>query len=359
MELTTKPDVETCLDRVEAWWDGGIIDRPPVTIHVRSGRMPRKIPAAHACLRDRWLDVEYAVESAEANIEAGVFVAENFPKYVPNIGPEVCAAAYGAQIQFGENTSWSVPCVDHIRDVLAMQPNLEAPYWQTIRRMTALSLERGAGRWITTVADLHTNGDLLAALRDPQNLALDYADDFEGVRLACRHVAEHFGVLFGDLYGPIAAAGLPCSTWGSMIARGSAYYVSCDFICMISPAMFADTILPAIAWETAYLDRSIFHLDGPGALKHLDALLGLKDLNAIQWTYGAGSGRAGDWIDVYRRVQDAGKGVEVQAIDLDDARAIMDHLKPEGVWLCVGGSYTMDEAQAILAEVERWAAGKR
>ena len=358
MELTTKPDLEACLDRVEAWWDRQIVDRPPVTIGVR-GRPAREVPARHASLRDRWLDAEYAVDRAEAAVEAGVFLAETFPRYMPNVGPEVCATAYGCELEFSERTSWSVPIAGSIREVTAMGPDLDTPYWTVIRRMTDLSLERGAGRWITAVADLHTNGDLLAALRDPQRLALDYADDFAGVVAACRHVTTHFGVFFEDLYGRIAAAGLPCSTWRTTISRGRCYYASCDFICMISPPMFAGTILPVIEWEIGQLDRAIFHLDGPGALQHLDALLALDDLHAIQWVYGAGAGPAAAWIDLYRRIQDAGKGIEVHASGLDDARTIMEHLRPEGVWLCVGGGYDRAEAEAFLAETARWAAGKR
>ena len=43
MELTTKPDLDECPDRVEAWWDGHLTDRPPVTLHVDSGRPLRQI----------------------------------------------------------------------------------------------------------------------------------------------------------------------------------------------------------------------------------------------------------------------------------------------------------------------------
>ena len=96
----TKPDFERCLDRVEAWWERAIIDRPPVTLSVRSGRKAREVPAHHASLRDRWLDVEYAINCAEARIEAGAFVAETFPKYHPNLGPEICAACYGGASLF-------------------------------------------------------------------------------------------------------------------------------------------------------------------------------------------------------------------------------------------------------------------
>jgi len=123
--------------------------------------------------------------------------------------------------------------------------------------------------------------------------------------------------------------------------------------------MCRDAILPTIAEEIAGLGRSIFHLDGPGALRHLDDVLALTDLDALPWVYGAGHEPAGRWIDVYERAQVTGKAVEVSAVDLADARTIMDHLDPHGVWLNVGGSYTPAEADAILDEVTRWAAGKR
>lgn len=358
MELTTKPDFEECMDRVEAWWARQLIDRPPVWIQVRRQRPAREVPSHHASLRQRWLDVEYALDRAEAAVEAGVFLAESFPRYMPNLGPEVCAAPYGAELKFTENSSWSAPCVDSIRDVVGMQPDLEAPYWRIVREMTELSVRRGAGRWITCITDLHTNGDLLAALRDPEKLALDYADDLEGVRLACRHLTPHAKIMFDDLRGRIGPD-QPCGTWGPAFSRGTMYYVSCDFICMISPEMFAETILPAIEWEINQLDHSIFHLDGPGALMHLDALLAIPSLDAIQWTYGAGAGRAADWVEVYRRCQAAGKGIEVNVVDLADAREVLEHLAPEGVSLSVGGSYSPAEAESFLADLCRWAAGKR
>ncbi len=353
MELQTKPDFQECLDRVEAWWDGRTLDRPPVSLTVRSDRPARQVPSNHSSARARKCDVEYVLDAAAARIDAGVYLAENFPKFMPNLGPEVCATAYGAALEIAEDTSWSSPCVGGIGEVLGLEPDLDTPYWTTIRRMTDLSLEMGAGRWLTAVTDLHTNGDLLAALRDPQGLALDFAMDSPGVRAACEHITPHAAVFFDDLCARIAAAGQPCCTWGPAISRTSMYYVSCDFLCMISPTMAAETILPAIEWEAGRLDRSIFHLDGPGALAHLDALLALPALDAVQWIYGAGGGKASDWIDVYRRILAAGKLAEVNAADMDDARAVVAQLGTKGLWISVGGSYDRAEAESFLADMER------
>ena len=225
--------------------------------------------------------------------------------------------------------------------------------------MTDLSLERGDGRWITALADLHTNGDLLTALRDPEQLCFDLADDIDSVRAACDHVTQYFTLMYDDLYDRVAAAGQPSSTFIPAFHRGRMYPVSCDFICMISPEMFAQTILPSIEREIAFLDRSIFHLDGPSALRHLDLLLELDGLDGVQWVYGAGGGPAARWVDVYRKVQDAGKCIQLNAHDLDDAMAVAEHLRPEGVWFCPGGGYSRDEAEEFLKRVERWSAGKK
>jgi hypothetical protein len=163
----------------------------------------------------------------------------------------------------------------------------------------------------------------------------------------------------GLLHGRIAASGQQaCCTWGCAPSRGRCYYVSCDFICMISPAAFQQTVLPAVEWECGKLDRSIFHLDGPGALRHLDALLALPRLDAVQWTYGAGQGPASKWIEVYKRIQAAGKSMEVHLASPDDAKTFMENLRPEGMWMYAGFSLDMDSAKAFLKDVERWSARK-
>jgi hypothetical protein len=144
-----------------------------------------------------------------------------------------------------------------------------------------------------------------------------------------------------------------------MLHHGRTYVTNCDFICMISTRMFEDAVLPSILREMRYLDRNIFHLDGPGALRHLDTLLSLEELDGVQWVYGAGrGGAAARWIDVYRRIQSAGKCIQLLCEDLNDAKAVAEHVRPEGVWFCPGGTYSREEAEAFVAWAARWAAGK-
>ena len=359
MELQSKPDFDATMKRFEAWWHRQVIDRPPININVKPERPIRWPRKKHATLRDRWMDVEYAVDCAEAVAAGGVFLAENFPKFDPGVGPELCATVFGCDLEFTPESSFSIPIAASSREILSLKPDLDTPYWNNIREKTDLSLERGRGKWITAMPDLHTNGDLVAAIRNPQDLCLDLADDLESVRAACDYVNEvSYALMFEDLWTRIKAAGQPCTSWTPCLHDGPSYPVSCDFICMISPVMFQATILPALYGEIKYLDHSIYHLDGPDALKHLDALLALPELDGIQWVFGAGNGPARRWIDVYKKVQAAGKCVQVLADDMADAKAVAAHVKPEGVWFQVGGEYAREEAEAFLAWAERWAVGR-
>ena len=358
MELTTQPDFEQILQRFEAWWQCEIIDRPLISLSIPRTHQAPKLPAkTYPTLRDDCMDFERHFEGIEAYLDGQVYAGDTFPMYYPNLGPEICATCYGCELEFSPGTSWSVPIAKTCEDILKLECHLDTPDWNWLRAATDASLERGQGKWITGVADLHTNGDLLASLLDPQQLALLYADDPAGIDAACRHVKEHFALMYDDLYSRIAAAGQPSTSWTPTLHMGPSLVLQCDFICMISPGDFQRTILPLLEYEIAHLERTIYHLDGPGALMHLDALL-QTELNGVQWVYGAGQGYARDWLDVYRKVQAAGKGIQVFAEDFAEAQLLAEHLKPEGVWLCLNQQVEQDEADAILKWAEFWAAGK-
>jgi hypothetical protein len=359
-ELKYKPDFAKVMERFEAWWQCQIIDRPLTSIWAKSDKEPNwPAKKTHATVRDRWMDVEHSVACHEAAMDAALFPAECIPLYFPNVGPEVTATAFGCDLEFNDWTSYSKPVCGNIRDVLKLRPNLDNPYWNAIRKATDLSLSRGAGKWITALTDLHTNGDLLASLRDPQNLCMDLLDDPEGVRLACEHITRFYAEMYEDLYKRIAAAGQPATTWINSPHYGPFYASSCDFICMISPKQFQELILPSIAKENEYLERNIFHLDGPGALKHLDALLSDGKLTGLQWVAGAGQGPGRKWVHVLKQAQDAGKCLQILCDDMTDAKAIAEHIRPEGAWFCVGGQYSQQEVDDFIKWLDRWGAGKK
>ncbi len=143
------------------------------------------------------------------------------------------------------------------------------------------------------------------------------------------------------------------TTWAGFVSTRKWYVPSNDFSCMISKAMFDDVFLPGIAAECRFYEASIYHLDGPTALQHLDSLLSIPQLNAIQWVYGAGHGRATDWLHVYRKIQAAGKGMQIWAAP-DEVDTLMENLRPGGVWLGIGGVQDAEHGQHLIDMIAKW-----
>ncbi len=52
-----------------------------------------------------------------------------------------------------------------------------------------------------------------------------------------------------------------------------------DFSCMISPKMFDDIFLPSLEQQTRWVERTIYHLDGPRRSATWNSLLSLPRLS--------------------------------------------------------------------------------
>lgn len=230
--LTLKPDFEKTIERFEAWWVGEVIDRPPVTLHVRPERPWQPPVKNHASLRERWFDMDFQLALAVGRLEQNTFLADAIPVYYPNLGPELTATLYGCELEFSDTTSWSRPIVhtpDDWSRVLNTPPNFDQPYWRCIEEATRRAVEEARGRFIVGVADLHGNYDILASLRDPQALCEDLIDCPETVRSAGQHVTRGYIEAFERLYKIVAAAGMGATTWTPVYHEGPAYLPSCDF----------------------------------------------------------------------------------------------------------------------------------
>jgi len=345
--LGLKPDFATTVARFDAWWRCDVVDRPPVTLWLGPSRPYTGPKSNHRTLRDRWLDVKFNVESVVASLETADYVADTLPVFWPNVGPEITATLYGCELEFGQDTAWSSPVIHGPGDwekLLSVPPDFNNLYWRTVEEETKYALEICRNRYLVGMTDLHGSFDILAGLRDPQELCTDMLDCPELVAKAGLHVAAGYVESFRRNYALVAAAGHGSTTWCPLYHGGPAYVPSCDFWCMVSPRIAEQYILPTLLVEMQAFERSIFHLDGPDALRHLDLVLDLPGLNALQWVFGTGHGPAARWLDVYRRALAKGKAVQVLAESPADALEVLAALGPRGLWLTVTDGITTPEA---------------
>jgi hypothetical protein len=351
-----KADYEESKERIDAFWECELIDRPVVQFGL--AKPPQEcvsLPVSnHATPADRWLDTGYQAELKLAQLSNHEFLGDSMPVAFPNLGPEVFSSFYGCPIHFGDyGTSWTEPILIDWSDVDHLQLDWESPYLKKLHEMTDAFLEIGAGKFITGMTDWHPGGDAVAALREPQELAVDMLLHRDEVKtLVDRLEADYFRI-YDIFYEKLCAAGQPISTWTALVSDLKYYVPSNDFSIMISKEMFDDVFLPGIARECQFLDRSIYHLDGPGALRHLDALLSIPDLDALQFVAGAGSEGFHRWVEVYQRAQSAGKAIQVLCT-IDEVDLVIDTLDPHGVYLSVGQVPSREAGETMLRKLERW-----
>lgn len=345
MELETKPDYAEAMARIEAWYQQQVIDRPPVRFSRHNALYDAADAASQArypSLRDWWFDVEAQIERFHRGMEGKHYHGETFPVFWPNLGPNVLAACYGSELAFGEVTSWAEPILHDYaqKPVLDMQ----SPYLKNLEAQTRLALECAPGRYLVGYTDMHPGMDWLAALRGTQELLYDLYDEPEAALALLDDVTTGFLSFYDHFDQMLKAAGQPSVTWMEIPAEGRLHIPSSDFSTMLSADHYLQFVHPALERECSAMTHNIFHVDGKGVARHLDTILQLPNLQAIQWVQGmADDMPILQWVPLIKRVQAAGKSVVVD-LQLDELDPFMERVDPEGILICIG---TESEAQEL------------
>ncbi len=123
-------------------------------------------------------------------------------------------------------------------------------------------------------------------MRDPQGLAMDLIDHPEEVKEMLAKSQKEYFKAYDHFYQMVKCSGgvdYTVSWMGSLGSKGRFYIPSNDFSCMISTPMFEEFFLSGIQEECRFYSKCIYHLDGPGSLRNLDALLSIPEIDAVQW----------------------------------------------------------------------------
>ena len=350
-----KTDFKKTKQRFDAFWQGGIIDRAPVSLTIPIEN-PKQLPQKnHSNHKMRWLDIDYRVEYEITKLNNNKYLGDALPIIVPNMGPEIFSAWCGCGYEYGETTTWSTPCINNWEtDMDKACLNMNHPLLLKTEEYTRKLIEHGKGEFITGLTDFHPGGDHLAALRDPQYLAIDMIENLDFIKSKLESSQKEFFKAYNYFYDILKSENLPVTSWIPIINDKSFYIPSNDFSCMISKKMFDDVFLDGIINECRFYDKSIYHLDGPDALHHLDSLLDIKELDGVQWVPGAGNEGYAKWIDVYQKIQNQGKLIQLW-VDIDELSLVFETLKPEGVWISgICGISDEYSANEVLKRISKW-----
>ena len=282
------------------------------------------------------------------------FPADNLPDRAHRLGCVQLATYFGAEPEFDDRTVWYSDVDREPDEYPILVLTKTEPWWRAYKQMMLKAYEISRGDYLVGMPAFGSNLDVLAELRGTQNLLFDLVDRPDWVHQKLEEINQAFFVAFDDYYAHIRLLdGSSAYTYFQLWGPGKVSQVQCDFSAMISPAMFETFVVPPLQRQCAWLDQSLFHLDGPHCICHLDALLAIPELDAVQWTPGAGQPGAGDpmWYGLYERILDGGKSVQILGASVQEAKRILDTFGSKGVYLSVNVD-SEAEADDIIAFVE-------
>ncbi len=354
VELENMPGVDMALKRVYAWFEGEVIDRPPIRFMAHNAFV-EEASAAYPSdnIEDRWFDAEFQVETYLKSIEGRTFYGETFPVFWPNLGPEVYAAFYGSDLIYGDVTSWSEPLVHKWDDVVRLKLDMHNAYFAKLEELTRYALERCPGKALVGYTDLHPGVDCVAAWRDPQQLCLDMIDAPERVEQLIELAIGDFETIYDHFDSMLKAHKQLSVSWMGIPSFGRMHIPSCDFSTMISPQFFDRFCLPVLEREVRTMTHNIFHVDGRGVARHIDRILDVPEVHAIQWVQGVGDDLPiMQWVPFIKQVQ--AKAPIIVDLHKSELDAFMEAVAPEGIFLWVAADDEAEELE-LLKRVKKWA----
>ena len=339
--------------RYTAFWNRESAGRACLYLTSWDGSAPFRAPRDP---EEQWGDMDFR-EAREVYKAAHTrFWAEGFPTVFTNFGPGSLTACVGGSYRFAPDTVWfeneplfAADWETRPRAVL----NRESAMFRMIEDMTRRGLRHG-DLFVTSISDVGGTYDIVAALRGTQNLLYDMYDDPDEIRKFRDEIAPIWKAYFLEYSARLLREQGCMTSWMPIWSDTSYYPLQCDYCAMISPDMFREFVLPDLREQTEYMDRAVYHLDGPGEIPHLDMILSLPRLSAIQWTSGAGSAPITDpcWFDLYRRIQKAGKGLVLLGADPADLEPLFRNVSQRGLFLSASVRDER-EAEEIVGMAER------
>ncbi len=277
------------------------------------------------------------------------------PIAFPDIGTVSLAPMLGAVPQLGENNIWynHDPSFGPEQDrTLVFDRNAE--WWNIISDSARAVKHMAGGKYFTGLPAICPNLDVLAEIRGTENLMMDMVLNPEWVHSKLEEIQNVFEEIYTELYHIIKEEdGSSVMGYFMVWAPGRVCLAQCDTAAMISPGMFEEFVIPYTRRQCDFQDFSIYHVDGPMALKTVDPLLEIESLDAVEFTPGPNVPAGGDpyWYDLYKKIRKAGKCVQAVEVKPSQIVPLIDAVGPEGLYIHVD-CYDLKEFESVIRAVE-------
>ena len=337
----------------DLWWDGKL-GRPIITctLENREPDFPKpKLPLHYfTSFYDLNVPVDDILDVWDYEFSKQTYYGDAYPRIIPYFGAGVIAAYLGCELHNGieQGTTWFSPKKEISAKELKLTVDFDNIWFKRLLEIYKKSIERWEDKVQYCMTDLGGNLDIVSSFLPSEKLLFSLYDEPDEVKRLGWEAHDAWWIYFDAIKMRLLILLITAILHGPPLFSTDSYYMlQCDFCYMIGPDMFDEFVKPELDATCKKLKNAFYHLDGVGELPHLDSLLSIPELKGIQWVPGAGHSDVINWPDLYKRIVDAGKLIQIWG-NAETISVIADKVgKSESIYMeayCKNES----EAQALM-----------
>ncbi len=317
--------------------------------HIEKDGIPHEVIKAPEPAKDLdqlWFDVQWRAQNLHYLLSRSSFKADILPVANTHLGPGSLAACLGAELVGGEDTIW-------IKENPAFNGEIKLDennrWWQLHQNLLKESKKLSGGKYFVGCPDLIEGLDTLASIRGTDTVLMDMLLQPEVLEEQLQKVNDLYFEVFDRLYEIIREGDEMAFCYFSIWGPGKVSKLQCDISVMISEDDFRRFAQPYLREQAQKIDYALYHLDGVDAMRHVDALLEIDEINAIQWTPGVGQPQGGDpqWFDLYKKIMAGGKSVMANWVTLEELDPLIDNVGNQGLHINIDFKSEKDIDKAL------------
>lgn len=344
-----KKDWDRCRIEYELWWRRE--NKTPLLVF-QDGAVQANPVRIKNFIDMGSTDYDTLIDEAEERFANTTFLGESFPLFCPSFAAGEVAAYLGIEPEFEKDSVWlTSPIIKNWEEAQRIDFNPENKWWKIITGLMRRTCERAKGKFVVGFPDLGGSPDILASMRGNEALLMDLTGEHaEEVKLFSKRLLKLWHRYYNDLYQILKEYQDGTCGWLPAWSRRKTYPLQCDFSAMISPEMYKEFFLPLIIDQVNLLDDAVYHLDGPGGARHLDMILDVPAIKAIEWVPGYPYIRhappTSTWLSMLRHIQSKNKALYLYANEAGEADILMRNLAPQG--LLIEAHCSLKDAEELL-----------
>jgi len=336
--------------RLSNWWEFGEQEHPCILITLPP-EDPELVPDTDN-LDIWWQDTDFIIQRQMKLMEQQRYFGQAVPFHYIDCSSSAMAGVLGARMQqVNKDTMWAYPCFESIEEVLEMELGRNTFWYSQARTLTQRSVRLAKNHHFVSLFAMEGITDILAGLYGTENFLVDLISKPDQVKRGAGLVKEFWIELFAEFQGYLCQTGNDGQIgWAGIWAPGSHFPLQEDFSYMISNEMYREFVLPHLVDMIDVMEFPLYHLDGIGAIPHLDTLLEIDQLKVIQWVPGAGKERLDQWYELLKKILAAKKSIQVFA-EADEVDELVKQVGTRGLLITVQNA-SLEDARRLVEKYQ-------